>query len=389
MFLALVIILLLIWAAVVGSIYSGFLVFYTNFWETENYNKAYYASIAALERAELVIKQREPGYEWSGGRRNADIHWFVNLVNTWNINKTKSDWKIWSGFSYFAENSNKWTNVFWAINSRTTRIPNTWDGNVDWMLSAEDSLNYNVMNYEDAEIVLLYYDRWEWNAYSWVSCTYNSPDCERANLAQIVWKIRLPAKLKAVFGDLDTKHALIWKIKNDAIVDRQMKWFYLDIPFTIYSTQNTRDANVNQIWPDDTAIREQDINQWVDLNFAEKIRPFERWWDSTKITIISPKEDIIKNDFNTNATAKRFKRIYNNTSYTNLQLRFSLLNLLKNQNWMIYPYLEYYLDFWWAEVSDRFFTINAEWRYGDYQVNLIIQKPTIKESIMWSFTTIF
>jgi hypothetical protein len=39
------------------------MVFYSNFSETENYHKAYYASISALERAELVIKQRQPGYE--------------------------------------------------------------------------------------------------------------------------------------------------------------------------------------------------------------------------------------------------------------------------------------------------------------------------------------
>jgi hypothetical protein len=36
------------------------LVFYQNFTETENYHKARYAAIAATERAELAIKQREP-----------------------------------------------------------------------------------------------------------------------------------------------------------------------------------------------------------------------------------------------------------------------------------------------------------------------------------------
>ena len=41
MLLSLVIIVALIWAAVIGNIYSNFLVFYSNFAETENYNKAY------------------------------------------------------------------------------------------------------------------------------------------------------------------------------------------------------------------------------------------------------------------------------------------------------------------------------------------------------------
>ena len=50
----LIIILVLLWAAVVWSIYSNFLVFYSNFSESENYHRAYYASISALERWELV-----------------------------------------------------------------------------------------------------------------------------------------------------------------------------------------------------------------------------------------------------------------------------------------------------------------------------------------------
>ena len=71
-----------------------------------------------------------------------------------------------------------------------------------------------------------------------------------------------------------------------------------------------------------------------------------------------------------------------------MQLRLALLNLLKPREWVIYPYLEYYLDFW-TWIADKYFTMNAEWKYWDFQVNLIVQKPTIKESILWSFTTVF
>ena len=67
MLVILIVILILIWVAVVWSIYSNFMVFHSNFSETENYHRAYYSSISALERAELVTKQRQPGYEWSGG----------------------------------------------------------------------------------------------------------------------------------------------------------------------------------------------------------------------------------------------------------------------------------------------------------------------------------
>jgi hypothetical protein len=73
-------------------------------------------------------------------------------------------------------------------------------------------------------------------------------------------------------------------------------------------------------------------------------------------------------------------------------LRFSLLNLvlwwwhLANR----YPFLEYYVDFWPTNiVSDKYFTIQTEWNFWDYKVDTIIYKPTITESILRSFTTIF
>ena len=107
MLIILVLILLLIWSAVVWTIYSNFLVFYSNFSESENYHKAYYASISALERWELVVKQHKPWYMGSGG--------FILWVWTWSIyrdlfNNPIDNW--WSDgslswFSYFEKNQNK------------------------------------------------------------------------------------------------------------------------------------------------------------------------------------------------------------------------------------------------------------------------------------------
>jgi hypothetical protein len=51
--------------------------------------------------------------------------------------------------------------------------------------------------------------------------------------------------------------------------------------------------------------------------------------------------------------------------------------------------LEYSVYFWWENVSDKYFTINGQWNFKDYQVNTVIQKPTAKESILWNFTSIF
>jgi type II secretory pathway component PulK len=63
MVIAILLILLVVGVAVVGALYSSFLAFYTTFGDTVEYNKAYYAATSALERAELVLRYRAPGYE--------------------------------------------------------------------------------------------------------------------------------------------------------------------------------------------------------------------------------------------------------------------------------------------------------------------------------------
>lgn len=364
MLLMLILILLLIWSAVVGSIYSNFMVFYRSFSETENYNKAYYASIAALERAELVIRQREPWYIWSWG-------WILGLDQ--NTDKSPSDKKI-NDFSYL---SSKPSTLFRTINSRATRIPAEWQWNVERLLATWDSINYNKMDYENAENFLLYYDKSEWNSYNKTSCSSNW--CQKSALSKIEWKIRLPEKLSPIFEDLNTSSGLVsYNIKNDAIVDRQLKWKYLTRPFTIYSL-----SDMNQFWTriqSDSVIRESDINDWFSLFFERNYNP-NKDRNSWKNTVISEKEANIK--------PLQFRSIFQSWRVSQLQLKLALLNLLQSRNNSIYPYLEYYLDFWWKEVSDRYFTINAEWWFWDYQVNLIVQKPTVKESILWNFTVIF
>lgn len=368
MLLTLVITLLLIWAAVIGTLYSNFLTFYSNFAETENYNKAYYASIAALERAELVVRQRKPWYEWSWW-------WISQINNAWDSIRQTTGHFIWSDwlltwFSYLSSGNSQWTNVIWRINSRTTRIPTTWWWNVDWLLTTWDNaLDYNKMDYEDAEIFLLYYDKSDNNPYTWGTI-------DQSKLTQISWAIRLPEKLYEKFWNLDTEHAIIsWTVKNDAIVDRQLRWLNSGIPFTIYSTQ-VLNGNTS-VWQHDTVIRENNINNWVSILFKNNKSPIV-WKTWQRLTVISSNES--------NLSDKNFSWIFDNASQ--LQLRLALLNALRTSDSTIYPYLEYYLDFW-TWVSDKYFTMDAEWKYWNYQVNLIIQRPTAKESILWSFTTIF
>jgi len=382
MLLTLVITLLLVWAAVIGSIYSNFLTFFSNFAETENYNKAYYASIAALERAELVIRQRKPWYVWSGWWKSELKNWNIKLFYTWSVDQS-SDWII-GNFSYLSSGDSRWTDVFWSINSRTNQVPEPWDSNIDWMLITWDSSDYNMMDYETSATFLLYYDSSTWNPYASGTIVQSKP-------TSISWSIRLSPYLSGGFWwatlNTDKSLSVTW-VKNDAIVDWQLIWTYNtgenQGPFTVYSYQ---DIAYSQEWNKDTAIREHDINVGLKLNFSNN------YWDPIQnqrrvgtnndgtVTIISPYESELSGLDN------KFKELFN--VWSDIKLRLSLLNLLRTSTtWIIYPFLEYQFDFW-TGISDRYFRIDAEWKYDDFQVNTIIYRPTIKESILWDFTVIF
>ena len=370
------------------------MVFYSNFFESEAYHKAYYASISALERWELVTKQRQPWYIWSG--------WFILWIWTWST--YNSDWwsdKNLSGFSYLWNNEND-TSVFRTVDSRTTRIPKEWKWDIEWTLSYENAINpndpnnsdnYNMMDYENAEIFLLYYDDVPDKPYVKI----NDNELTPSQPEQITWEIRLPELLRSNFWPLKTGSALVWQQGSlpvdDPIVDRQIRWTYMptSVPFTIYSTQKIhlkttahgqeRDVDYDY----DNVFREKYINEKLKFRFWENRRsPILNAWNSVLPTIISKNEEAIYDLIRSN----KFNKIFNDTSFKETQLRFSLLNLLQWSSNRVYPFLEYYTDFW-TIVPDKYYTIDGEWNYKDYQINTIVQKPTVKETILWSFTSIF
>lgn len=378
MLLALVFILLLVWAAVVGSLYSNFIVFYKSFAEIDNYNKAYYASIAALERWELVTKQREPGYVWSGWRR-------------WTTETVYEDDEIDSVFSYLIKSDD--TNLLRDVNSKTNRVPRIDEWDVDWMLA--DSKNYNRMDYEDAEVFLLYVDDLEDTPYTKKLCS-NVGDCNDVQVT-ITWQIRLPPKTLTAFwwtnGEgkwyLNNGKSLVvlWN-KDDEIVDWQLRWIHDGNQFTIFAKNKavTEDGGQSET---DSVIRESDINynnwNWVNLNFwsnAFSRQPNVNKTKSSKLIIISKEDDLQPDNFSDVLNPSGI------IHYSRLNLRLSLLNLLESKSEMLYPYLEYYLAFD-DYIADKYFRIDGEWRYKDYQVNIIMYKPTVKESVLWNFTVIF
>ena len=182
--------------------------------------------------------------------------------------------------------------------------------------------------------------------------------------------------------------------KDDPIVDWQIRWNYNDngtVPFTVFSTSKTNTGGRTDAvdYNRDSVFREKYINENLVFSFKNNKQPIDSVTDQLpSLTVVSQKAD--------NISKKKFDDIFkNDTDFSNVKLRFSLLNLLKGYTGAglnephVYPFLEYYVDFYGSEVPDRYYTITAEWNYGDYQVNTIIQKPTTKETILWSFTSIF
>ena len=80
--------------------------------------------------------------------------------------------------------------------------------------------------------------------------------------------------------------------------------------------------------------------------------------------------------------------------WDNVLFRLSLINPLYSEKGQIFPYLEYQLSFFDgdgrpSEMADRFYSITTKGRNGNYEVQLFMQKPTIVESILRSFTVMF
>lgn len=366
-------ILLLISTAILWTLGASFFTFQDSFWEIVDYNKAYYAAISALERAELVLRYRTPGFQGSGGWIDSSEIETIDKRHFW----------YFSGFDKGGSE--------WIITSRTKSIPKKGEGNVDWMFLSGDALNFNALNYLDREEIYFDMDNTQNNkAYTWTSST--------VRLAKyFTGLIRLPLFLSGSFGPLkDGEH---WndddnypvdigndRIKNDAIVQWEFWGSYNNNEFTIYPTNKIDyQLNPNIIEKEDSVIREKRINKNEVLTFKDEYWPFQTAGISKNelsgLTVISNSENTIK-------TKKFTEIISDKDSFKNLVFRFSLLNLLYAEQNQIYPYLEYQWNFD-NEVADRFYYVNVTGKYKDYIVKMLVKKPTSKASILGSFTVIF
>lgn len=390
MFIAFVLIILFILLGILVGVYSIFSPFTQNIWDVIDFNSAYYGAIAGIERANLVLKYRSPGFEGSG--------WFFGSSNFWPISDTLDPTELG-----ILTSRNNWFS--WEISSRTSSIPAPGDGNVDSMLASVDSLNFNQLAYSTSEKISLSLDTAPSD-----QTIYTAGN----TLSYFTWwsfsgQLRLPPKAKGIFGlglwsdlcvdtwinqcDVDKD-----KVFDDIVVNRSLKWINDGVPFTILPktsmTYYTDETSAILDEARDTSIRESVINNGGGIFFGQQnsfssFNPIVDYQTENLLTghnVVSSDPTSIKTKEFANALGWWLLQDVNPA--TGLEFSFGLVDLLRSRNGNIYPFLEYQLHFT-HPVADRFYTIEWHSLVGSYDVKIIIKKSTNRDSSISDFTIIF
>lgn len=360
---------------ILASMYSVFMPFLNNLGDISQYNIAYYGALWSIERWMLVTRYKDPWFEWTGWRLDASNYGPMSDYGITDFERLN-----WEG-----------NGMWWNIKSRTQRIPTLWNGNVDYLLAASDSEDYNMLWYNAIESFLLSYDNTsavdEYYTYTNVSDKVNYDG------SSVIWNIRLPAKLYNNFGGWeDAKlcdNSWYWlacdpdedRLYNDPVADRSFDGSYLWETFLIMPNQAINyytepEATIDDI--QDTVIREAFINDGLPLSFVNTYNPINPTYNTPT------EQNVISAD--TWVADLTFRQLYSQTD--DLKLQIWLVNLLINRIWDIYPFLEYYFEFD-GEVADRFFHVYGQSRVGKYDVKMKVTKPTAGDTVVGDFTVIF
>jgi len=382
MLIAFVFVLLIIWLGILASLYSIFIPFFHDLWNITAFNTAYYWAIWASERGLLITKYQKPWFIGSWGRDGA------HTIGPQSDYKNNTLWRL-------EQEANKTTRT---ISSRTKQIPNTWNGNIEYLLAGTGSENFNSLNYNRLENFILSID------------TTSLPEAfytGDSNTIIYTWieitaQLRLPQKIVSKFNNSNL--ALLCdetnrpidcdpdkdNLHNDTIVSRTLQWINSQTNFKILPRTkviyNTKPAKIND-WRD-TNIRESDINYiqnslWSNLLELSSPHNFNPLTTRTPYLIswhnmISQKNNQLKN---TNFTSLI-------STSNNVKLQLWLINLLQSRSWLVYPFLEYKIKSD-QNISDIFYTIDWNSRVNEYDVHIIIKKPTSNINIAGNFTIIF
>ncbi|MEI6773292.1 MAG: hypothetical protein WCL18_00195 [bacterium] len=132
--------------------------------------------------------------------------------------------------------------------------------------------------------------------------------------------------------------------------------------------------------PNDNVIRESIINDTGTIDFANTFTPILHGANLTKHTVVGADAGDIE--------TQRFKDIFQTPDFSGLRISFGGANLFRTFTGTIYPYLEYQFTFP-QPIADRFYTIEGHGRVGEYDVQIVIKKPTVRGTVGGDFTVIF
>ena len=400
-FIALMIVM--IWASLLASIYAIINPFSAQLGGIQRYNVAYYGAIASVERAELVLRWHEAWFEWSG--------WFIDKETFWNSSDYKSD-IIKKQYYWQLALTWLWNWIFWKITSMTNWnvIPEPWHWDLDSDISSWE--NYNKLTFVKSLQFAFYEDITDkdWY-YTWVT-NDNIQDIRLSNNLNI--SIRVPLKLVCKYQnisdcsrdnvnkqlDANNNIDLDWDwVIDDIIVNRSLFGYTWDQQFTIFPSINVNSDNT--VADNDTAIREKIINNYTD-DTNNVIFDRDSSDKDTNPTTTNNGSDYNVTWFNESpdwAVDTWFDNVLDNNSDTvsnaqannevsEVNLKLSLVNYLKYDEGDAYPYLEVKVDAW-TPIPWKNFNILWEWIAWEYDVRIMIKKSIFNSSAASDFTVLF
>ena len=364
MFLVFALLLLALWVGLFLNVYASFFPFLQSIGHVSDYNVAYYSAMSAVERGMLITKYRAPGFVGSG--------WLLAGTGRGPV----SDQQI---FFITGSTQGNWR----TVNSRTTTIPNSAEGNVDPFLITGNSLDYNALRYGISESFLFSLDGIEDPAEYYSGGALNILP---VHMDTFSGELRLPPFVVANFGNSNLCGNSFCDPSGSPDEVKVNWWIYgyynnTDL-FTIMPTIGIFYYSGMQInYPYDNAIRALLFNG----NGTVQLKP--QWFSLVTNgyalsghTIVSSQSALLQDE--------DFPALLQDPSISRFQLSLGLVTLLRSLQWSVYPYLEYRLSFP-QPIADRFFTIDGHGRNRGYDVQIEVKKPTVEGTVGGDFTVIF
>ena len=362
-------ILVVVGLAIMASMQSLYAPFVEQLTSITSYNIAYYGAMSALERGVLVTRYHEPGFSGSGGRMGITSY------------GPASDQRV----SNFGRISTAPGGMGWSISSAVSRIPLTGAGDVPVDLQAPDSANYNALSYDRASVFTLSQDATTNTGQYYVDVSgANTVDFSGDSLTL---SLRLPSMLTGKFqngGKLcDTCDRNGDQTRNHPVVNRSYAGTVNGNAFAISPTISVNYAVTPSIPndSDDNIIRETAVNHSPQVIRGPDKTPTIDGNTAAGIT----GHNIITSD--ATLAGETFQDLF--AEATGQKLRLNLVKLLQTEQGNIYPFLEYSLTPSAGTIADTAYTVTATSRVGDYNVRIIVRKPTVRESGVGSFTILF